>query len=120
MGLQGFGRMDDSESSACRRDAGELFTPYVLRSIAVSPQIGWFENGMPSTTARGHLSNGVNGCQGTPCSEELGVKELRGALGGECGLGPRGSAVSWTSSTWSTHPSTSTTVWHYADFKGVV
>ena len=33
-----FLRMDDSESSSCRRGTGELLTPYVLRTIAVSPQ----------------------------------------------------------------------------------
>ena len=32
----------------------------------------------------------------------------RGALGSECDLELRGFVVSWTSSTWSTHPSTST------------
>ena len=51
-------RMDDSESSSCKRGTGESFTPCVLRSIAVSPQSGWFENAMPSTTERGYLSYG--------------------------------------------------------------
>ena len=60
-------------------------------------------------TAQGHRINGVNGCQGTLWSEELDDKELHGALGGECDLEPKGSTVSRTSSTWSTHPSTSTT-----------
>ena len=50
---------------------------------------------MPSTTARGHLSNGVNGCQGTPWSEELDGKELYGALDDECDLDTRRSVVSW-------------------------
>ena len=51
-----FWRMDDSESSSCRRSTGESFMSYVSRSIAVSPQSGWFENVMPSTIARGYLS----------------------------------------------------------------
>ena len=38
---------------------------------------------------------GVNGCQATPWGEKLDGKELHGALGGECDLEPRGSAVSW-------------------------
>ena len=101
--------MDDSESSFCRRDTGESFTPYVLRSIAVSPQPTWSENVMPSTTARGYLSNGVNGCQGRPWSEELDSKELHGALGDECDLELRESPVSWSSSLWPTQFSTSTT-----------
>ena len=57
----------------------------------------------------------------TPWSEELYGKELHGALGGECDLEPRGSAVSCTLST----RSQSTfqhilQVWYYAGFKGVV
>ena len=51
---------------------------------------------------------GMDGCRGTPWSEELDDKKLHGALGRECDLEPRGFAVSWTSSTWSTHISTST------------
>ena len=100
-----FWRMDDLESSTCRRGTGESFTPCVLRSIAVSPQPGCFENIKLSRTAQGHWSNGVNGCQGTPWSE-LDGKELHRARDGEYDLEPRGSVVSWT---WSTHPSTSTT-----------
>ena len=38
---------------------------------------------------------GVNICQGASWSEELDDKELRGALGGERDLEPRGCAVSW-------------------------
>ena len=53
-----FWRMDDSESSSCRRGTAKSFTPYVLRTIAVSLQPGWFENVMPLTTARGNLSYG--------------------------------------------------------------
>ena len=46
--------------------------PYVWRSIAVSLQPGsFFLISMPSTIARVHLSNGVNGCQETPWSEEF-------------------------------------------------
>ena len=40
----------------------------------------------------------VRGCHGAPWSEKLDGKELHGALGGECDLEPRGSAVSCTSS----------------------
>ena len=58
MRLQRFVAYDDSESSSCRRGTGESFTPCVLRTIAVSPQPGWCENVMPSTTARGNLSYG--------------------------------------------------------------
>ena len=63
----------------------------------------------------------VNGCQGTPWSEELDGKELHGALDGKCDLELRESAVSWTSSTWS-QPTFQhlLQVWYYADFKGVV
>ena len=86
--------MDDSESSCYRRGTGKSFTLYVLRSIAVSPQPGWFENVMPSKTARGHLSCGGERMSGNAMSEELDGKELHGALGGECYLEPRGSAVS--------------------------
>ena len=64
---------------------------------------------------------GVNGCQGTPWSEELDGKELHGALGGECDLELRGSTVSWISSTWS-QPTFQhlLQVWYCAAFKGVV
>ena len=51
-----FWQMDDSELSFCRRGAYESFTTYVLRSIAVSPQPGWLQYTMPSTTARGYVS----------------------------------------------------------------
>ena len=37
---------------------------------------------------------GVDGCQGTPWSEELDGKELHGAVGGEHDKGPRESAAS--------------------------
>ena len=46
---------------------------------------------------RGYLSNVVNGCQGTPWSEELDDKELYGVLDDVCDLEPRRSAVSRTS-----------------------
>ena len=39
---------------------------------------------------------GVNGCQGTPWSEELDGKELDEAAGDEYDLEPRGSALSYT------------------------
>ena len=42
--------------SSCWRGTGKSFTPYVLRSTVVSPQPGWFEYAMPSTTARGYVS----------------------------------------------------------------
>ena len=53
-------------------------------------------------------------------SEELGGKELHGALGGECDLEPRGSALSCTSPT-RNQPTFQHLLqeWHYADFKGV-
>ena len=62
---------------------------------------------------------GVNEYQGTPWSEERDGKDLHGALGGECNLEPRGSVVSWTSSTWS-QPIVQhlLQVCYYADFKG--
>ena len=50
--------------------------------------------------ARQHAVMGaaeINGCQGTPWSEELDGKELHGAAGGD--LEPRESAVFCTSST---------------------
>ena len=45
-------------------------------------------------------AGGIDGCQGTPWSEELDGKELHGAAGGD--LEPRESAVSCTSLTRST------------------
>ena len=75
------------------RYKSKSFAPYVLRSIVVSPQSGWFEELAAVEAA------GVNGCQGTPWSEELNGKELHGALGGECDLERKGSAVSCTLST---------------------
>ena len=39
--------------------------------------------------------SGVDGCQGTPWSEELHGKELHEALGGERDLELRGLAVFW-------------------------
>ena len=39
-----------ADGSSCRKGTGESFTPHVLQSITVSPQPGWFENAMPSTT----------------------------------------------------------------------
>ena len=64
---------------------------------------------------------GVSGCQGTPWSKELDGKDLREALGGECDLEPRGSAVSCTSSTRSqpTFQHLLQVVWYYAGFRGV-
>ena len=103
-----FWRMDDPESSY-RRGTGESFKQYVWRSIAVSPQPRWFQNIMLSPMARDHLSNEVNGCQGTPWSEELDGKKLHGALRSECDQEPRGSSVSRRSSVWSTHLSTPST-----------
>ena len=50
-------------------------------------------------------------------SEELDGKELRGALGGECDLDLRGSAVPLTSSTWSQPTFCYLQVWYYADYK---
>ena len=61
---------------------------------------------------------GVIGCQGTPWSEELHGKELHGALGGECNLEPRGSAVSCTLSTRSQLTFQHLQVWYNADLKG--
>ena len=103
MRLQIFGGWMTWESSTYRSGTGELFTPCVLRSITVSPQPSCFENIMASTMARSRSSTGVNGCQGTPWSEELDGKELHGALDDECDLEPRGSAISQTSSKWSIH-----------------
>ena len=61
----------DSESTSSRRDAGESFTPYVLRSTAGSPQPDRFEYVMPSTMARGYVSCEDERMQGTPWSEEF-------------------------------------------------
>ena len=63
--------------------------------------------------ARGDRKSGANGCEGVSWSEELDVKELRGALGSEHEPEPRGCPFFWTPST---HPSSPTAVW-YADFK---
>ena len=101
--------MDDSESLTCRSDTDESFTPCVLWSIAVPLQPIWSEHVVPSTTAQNYLTHRVNGCEGTPWSEEPGGKELHGALGGEDDPELRESTVSCTSSTCSTYFSTSTT-----------
>ena len=78
-----FGGWMTGASSTCKSGPDESFTPLVLRSIAVSPQPDCSKNTVPSTTARGHLSNGVSGCQGMPWSQELDGKELYGALDDE-------------------------------------
>ena len=62
----------------------------------------------------------INECQETPWSEELNGKELHGALGGECDLGPKGSAVFCTPSTRSQPAFQHLQVWYYVDFKGVL
>ena len=67
-----FGKFMTRKSSS-GRGTSESFTPYVLRSIAVSPQPGWFEELATMEAA------GINGYQGTPWSEELDGKELHGA-----------------------------------------
>ena len=43
----------------------------------------------------------VNGCPRTPWRKDLDGRKLHEALGGECDLELRGSAVPCTSSTWS-------------------
>ena len=81
---------------------------YCGRSLFLRSQAG-FKMSCRQRRHKTIKAAGVNECKGTPWSEELDGKELHGALGGECDLEPRESAVSWTSPTWSTHPSTSTT-----------
>ena len=90
--LEGFWQMNDVESSSSGEGTSRSFSPYVLRSITVSLQPGWFEELVAMEAAW------RNGCQGTPWSEELDDKELHGALGAECDLEPRKFAVSCTSS----------------------
>ena len=63
------------------RGTSDSFTPYVLRSAAVSLQLGWFEEAFEEAEKVGQLvmeAAGVNGCQGTPWSEELDGKEFLG------------------------------------------
>ena len=82
-----FWRMDDS--GVINLQEWYRRTIYTVR-IAVDRcflRSGWSENVMLSTTARGYLNNEVNGCQGRTNAME------RGALGGECNLELRGSAV---------------------------
>ena len=62
-----------TRKSSSGKGTSKSFTPYVLRSIAVSPQPRWFEKLATMEVA------GVNGCQGTPWSEKLDGKELHGA-----------------------------------------
>ena len=50
---------------------------------------------MPSRTARGYLSNGVDKYQGASWSEKFDNKELHRVLDGERDLELRGCAVSW-------------------------
>ena len=52
-------------------------------------------------------------------AKELDSKELHEALGGECDLELRGSAVPCTSSTWSQPTFHYLQVWYCADFKRV-
>ena len=73
----------------------ESFSPCVLGSTAVSPQSSWSKKAIPSRTARGNLSNGVNKCQGASCNEGFDDKELRGALDGDRYLELRECVVSW-------------------------
>ena len=83
--------MHDLESSSSRRGTSKPLTPYVLRMIAVSPQVRLIRScqvGRHATMEAGRM----NRCQGTPSSEELHGKELHGAPGGD--LEPREPAVS--------------------------
>ena len=54
-------------------------TPYVLRSIAVSPQPGCFEEAEKVRRLAAMNPAGMNGCQETPRSEKLDGKKLHGA-----------------------------------------
>ena len=60
-------------------------TPNVLRSIAVSLQLGCFEEAGKVRRLAVMKAAGVNGCQGTPWREELDGKEFHGASGGGSG-----------------------------------
>ena len=63
---------------------------------------------------------GINGCQGTPWSEELDGKELHGALGGECGLEPRGSPSFPVHGVNTGLPSIYKNMWYFVGFQEVV
>ena len=91
------GRM--SWASTCRREICELFTPYLLRPIAVSSAARLAFN-MPcqamgaGRAARGDWKSGANGCQRASWSEELDGKEFCGALASMRNLEPRGTPFS--------------------------
>ena len=87
-------------------------TPNVLRSIAVSLQPGCFEEAVKVRRLAAMKAAGVNGCQGTPRSEELDVKKLHGAAGGEYDREPRESAISCT------QPFPASTMWYYVGLQG--
>ena len=113
-----FGGSTTRDSKTFRSGAGELFTPYVWRSIAFPPQLGWLSLNMPcramgaGRATRGDRKSRTNGCRGASWSEELDGKELR-----ECLV----ASVIWSREDFRFldivyHPSSPTTV-RYADMK---
>ena len=85
--------MDDSESSSSGRGTSKSFTLYVLRSIALSPQPGWFEKLAAMEAA------GVSDVKERHGARSLMPRNSTERLGGDYDLGLRGSAVSCTSLT---------------------
>ena len=72
-----------TQISFSERGTSESFTPYVLRSITASLQRGCFEEAGKVRRLAAINTAGVNGCRGTPWSEEFDGKKLHGAAGGE-------------------------------------
>ena len=53
--------------------------PYALRLIVISPKLSWFEGGVKVRRQEAIGTAEINGCRGTPWSEELHGKVLHGA-----------------------------------------
>ena len=58
--------------------AKRFVMPYVLRLIAVSPTLGWFERAAEARRREAMGAMEINRCQKTPWSEEFDGKELHG------------------------------------------
>ena len=100
---------DDTEAGACfgRRISWNIIfrerhkrsvTSNVFQSIDISLQPGYFQEAGNVRRLAVMKVAGVNGCQGTPLSEELDGKELHGVDGGEHDREPRQFALFCTRS----------------------
>ena len=99
-----------------------MVTSYVLRSIAVSPPPGCFGEALKVRWHTVMEAAGMNGCQGTPWSEELDDKDSMERLGGEYDLESRGSSFFLHICSRRQHINSKKhlQMWYYACLKGVV